>query len=265
MGLKWFDYVGHAAVGAMDKDAEIRKEQLDRRFKELDENKTMYRALATTRYTKDLEKFEEETKKWFSTIQTSPLMSFAAHLRSTIPTTKFPGITHVDRSSRIQTIAPHENPILYQLLDRFRKETDCPMLVNTSFNVRGEPIVCSPDDAYQCFMKTNLDALAIGNFYLRKQDQPVFNTEANSNKQKNTWRNRISNVWQSLTFPVRWIVSKTALLLVYYLCILPISLLAYRSRTKIKSSPVSQTDKKTISYWRPRNTPLKNNSYFRQY
>ena len=63
MGLKWFDYVGHAAVGAMDKDAEIRKEQLDRRFKELDENKTMYRALATTRYTKDLEKFEEETKK----------------------------------------------------------------------------------------------------------------------------------------------------------------------------------------------------------
>lgn len=208
---------------------------------------------------------EEETKKWFSAIQTSPLMSFAAHLRSTIPTTKFPGITHVDRSSRIQTIAPHENPILYQLLDRFRKETDCPMLVNTSFNVRGEPIVCSPDDAYQCFMKTNLDALAIGNFYLRKQDQPVFNTEANSNKQKNTWRKRISNVWQSLTFPVRWIVSKTALLLVYYLCILPISLLAYRSRAKIKSSPVSQTDKKTISYWRPRNTPLKKNSYFRQY
>ena len=64
MGLKWFDYVGHAAVGAMDKDAEIRKEQLDRRFKELDENKTMYRALATTRYSKDLDKFEEETKKY---------------------------------------------------------------------------------------------------------------------------------------------------------------------------------------------------------
>ena len=66
MGLKWFDYVGHAAVGAMDKDAEIRKEQLDRRFKELDENKTMYRALASTRYSKDLNKFEEETKKYDS-------------------------------------------------------------------------------------------------------------------------------------------------------------------------------------------------------
>jgi carbamoyltransferase len=208
---------------------------------------------------------QEESEKWFSTSQSSPLMSFAAHLHSTVPKTKFPGITHVDRSSRIQTIASSDNPILHQLLERFRNETDCPMLVNTSFNVRGEPIVCSPDDAYQCFMKTNLDALAIGNFYLRKQDQPAFNHETRPEKQKTTWLNRISNAWQIITFPMRWVVSKLALILVYYLCICPISLLIYRLKIKNKSIPVSQTGEKTISYWRPRNPPPNKTSYFRQY
>jgi len=208
---------------------------------------------------------QEESEKWFSTNQSSPLMSFAAHLHSTVPTTKFPGITHVDRSSRIQTIALSDNSILHQLLDRFRNGTDCPMLVNTSFNVRGEPIVCSPDDAYQCFMKTNLDALAIGNFYLRKQDQPEFNHETEPKKQKTTWLNRVSNAWQIITFPMRWVVSKTALLLVYYLCICPISLLVYRLKIKNKSIPVSQTGEKTISYWRPRKPSPNKTSYFRQY
>ena len=208
---------------------------------------------------------QEEFKNWFSTRHSSPLMSFAAYLHPEVPATKFPGITHVDRSSRIQTIASTDNPFLYQLLNRFRSETGCPMLVNTSFNVRGEPIVCSPDDAYQCFMKTNIDALAIGKFYLRKEDQPSFNTETRPPKHKNTWLNRGFHAWQKLTFPLRWAVSKIALLLVYYLCIFPISLLLYRFKFKNKSIPVSHPTEKTISYWRSRNETTDKTRYFKQY
>lgn len=208
---------------------------------------------------------KEETENWFSTSHSSPLMSFAAFLRPEVPATKFPGITHVDRSARIQTIAPPDNPPLYRLLYQFRNQTECPMLVNTSFNVRGEPIVCSPDDAYRCFMKTNLDALAIGNFYLRKEDQPNFNPGTAPQKQQKNWRNRVSTTWQLLTFPIRWAVSKTALLLVYYLCVFPISFLIYRLKIKNKPAPVSQIAKKTISYWRPRNATPEKTSCFRQY
>lgn len=208
---------------------------------------------------------EAEFEKWFSTNHSSPLMSFAARLNPNVPTTKFPGITHVDRSSRIQTIASTENPILHQLLERFQDKTGCPMLVNTSFNVRGEPIVCSPEDAYRCFMKTNIDALAIGNFYLKKEEQPDFNAETQPRKPKTTWLNRGIHSWQLLTFPIRWTVSKTTLLLVYYLCIFPISALLRRSKSKNPSRPVSQSAEKTISYWRSRNTNTDKTSYFRQY
>jgi carbamoyltransferase len=208
---------------------------------------------------------EAEFEKWFSTNHSSPLMSFAARLNPNVPTTQFPGITHVDRSSRIQTIASTENPILHQLLERFRDKTACPMLVNTSFNVRGEPIVCSPEDAYRCFMKTNIDALAIGNFYLKKEDQPSLNAETQSQKPKTSWLNRGIHLWQRLTFPIRWTISKTTLLLVYYLCIFPISVLLRRSKSKNPSLPVSQSAEKTISYWRSRNTSTDKTSYFRQY
>jgi carbamoyltransferase len=208
---------------------------------------------------------QEESAKWFSTDHPSPLMSFAAFLQPAVPTTMFPGITHVDRSSRIQTIASVDNPILHQLLDRFRTRTDCPMLVNTSFNVRGEPIVCSPDDAYRCFMKTNLDTLAIGNFYLVKEDQPEAKIESPPQKQKITWLNRSFQAWEMLTFPVRWAISKTALLLVYYLCVFPISLLRNRWQLKNEPIPISQSIQKTISYWQPRTPTTDKTSYFRQY
>ena len=87
--------------------------------------------------------------------------------RSTIP-----AVTHVDYSARIQTVHRETNRRYYDLLDRFRELTGCPVLVNTSFNVRGEPIVESPEDAYRCFMGTDLDVLVIGNCFLRKEDQP---------------------------------------------------------------------------------------------
>ena len=86
--------------------------------------------------------------------------------RSTIP-----AVTHVDYSARIQTVHRETNPKYYKLIQNFKKITNCPVLVNTSFNVRGEPIVCTIKDAYRCFMGTDLDILACGNFILHKEKQ----------------------------------------------------------------------------------------------
>lgn len=91
-------------------------------------------------------------------------------LRSCIP-----AVTHVDYSARIQTVSRDQNPRLYGLLERFERTTGCGVLVNTSFNVRGEPIVCSPDDAYRCFVRTEMDCLVIGNYVLDRAKQPPRN------------------------------------------------------------------------------------------
>jgi carbamoyltransferase len=84
-----------------------------------------------------------------------------------------PAVTHVDYSARIQTVHAETNPLYHALLSRFQALTGCPVLVNTSFNVRGEPIVCSPEDAYRCFMRTEMDHLVMGSFVLDKARQPV--------------------------------------------------------------------------------------------
>ena len=91
-----------------------------------------------------------------------------------IPRSQIPAVTHVDYSARIQTVHIDTNPRFYNLIKTFAQQTGCPVLINTSFNVRGEPIVCSPQDSYQCFMRTEMDVLAIENFILLKQDQPDF-------------------------------------------------------------------------------------------
>ncbi|MCX5313051.1 carbamoyltransferase [Streptomyces sp. NBC_00154] len=89
-----------------------------------------------------------------------------------VPRSRIPAVTHVDFSARVQTVTADANPAYHRLLTAFKAETGCPVLVNTSFNVRGEPIVNSPHDAYTCFMRTGIDVLAIGNFLLDKADQP---------------------------------------------------------------------------------------------
>lgn len=90
-----------------------------------------------------------------------------------IPRSTLPSITHVDYSARIQTVHQDTNPRYHQLISSFHELTGCPVLVNTSFNVRGEPIVCTPEDAYRCFMRTEMDVLVINNVVLRKENQPV--------------------------------------------------------------------------------------------
>jgi carbamoyltransferase len=91
-----------------------------------------------------------------------------------VPRSEIPAITHVDYSARIQTVHEDTNPRYYDLLKHFEKRTGCPVLVNTSFNVRGEPIVCTPEDAYRCFMRTEMDYLVLENFLLAKEDQPAW-------------------------------------------------------------------------------------------
>ena len=84
---------------------------------------------------------------------------------------EIPAVTHVDYSARIQTVHKDTNPKYHALISKFKKKSGCPIVVNTSFNVRGEPIVCTPEDAFRCFMGTELDVLVVGNCLLHKSDQ----------------------------------------------------------------------------------------------
>ena len=89
-----------------------------------------------------------------------------------IQRSSLPAITHVDYSARVQTVSKKTNPRYYNLISAFKEKTGCPTIVNTSFNVRGEPIVCTPQDAYRCFMRTEMDVLVLQNQILFKTDQP---------------------------------------------------------------------------------------------
>ncbi|MDA9072895.1 carbamoyltransferase [Pelagibacteraceae bacterium] len=132
----------------------------------------------------------EDVSDWFEIDADSPYMLFVAEVKKSkqiimnkednnlfgidklnIKRSSIPAVTHVDYSARIQTVHEETNPKYYQLIKEFKKITNCPVLVNTSFNVRGEPIVCSVEDAFNCFMGTNLDILVIENFILFKNDQ----------------------------------------------------------------------------------------------
>ncbi|MGM0650408.1 MAG: carbamoyltransferase C-terminal domain-containing protein, partial [Bacteroidota bacterium] len=92
-----------------------------------------------------------------------------------------PAITHIDFSARVQTVDKNRNPDFHRLISAFKSLTSCPVLVNTSFNVRGEPIVCTPEDAYRCFMATDMDFLVMNNFLYIKSEQP-------GHKNKGKWQ-----------------------------------------------------------------------------
>ncbi len=98
------------------------------------------------------------------------------------PRSDIPAVTHVDYSARVQTVHRETNERYWQLISTFKKRTGCGLVINTSFNVRGEPIVCTPEDAYQCFMRTEMDWLVIGDFLFNKQEQPEWQEEGE-------WRN----------------------------------------------------------------------------
>jgi carbamoyltransferase len=96
-----------------------------------------------------------------------------------VPRSDIPAVTHIDYSARVQTVARDTSPDYYDLIAQFEKLTGCPVVVNTSFNVRGEPIVCTPKDAHTCFMRTHIDALVLGPFLLHKAEQPAWKETQN--------------------------------------------------------------------------------------
>jgi carbamoyltransferase len=118
---------------------------------------------------------EERCADWFELDEPSPHMLLVAPVRRDRRT--IPAVTHVDGSARIQTVAREDNPLYYDLIAEFERRTGCPLVVNTSFNVRGEPIVCTPEEAYRCFMRTHMERLCIGSFLLEKEEQPPLSEE----------------------------------------------------------------------------------------
>ena len=132
----------------------------------------------------------EDVSDWFELDADSPYMLMVADVvkrrrremtleeralfgidKLNVPRSEIPAVTHIDNSARIQTVHAETNPRYHALLTRFKTLTGCPVLVNTSFNVRGEPVVCTPEDAFRCFMGCEIDILAVGNCLLRKEDQ----------------------------------------------------------------------------------------------
>jgi carbamoyltransferase len=93
-------------------------------------------------------------------------------VRVSVPRSQVPAITHVDYSARVQTVDAERHGRFYHLMRRFYELTGCPVIVNTSFNIRGEPIVCTPEQAYRCFMATDIDCLILENCLLMKESQP---------------------------------------------------------------------------------------------
>ena len=93
-----------------------------------------------------------------------------------------PAVTHLDYSARLQTVNKNDKPDYHAVISEFEKLTGCAVVVNTSFNVRGEPIICTPEDAYRCFMRTEMDVLVIEDFLLLKEEQPPW-------KEGKEWRN----------------------------------------------------------------------------
>jgi carbamoyltransferase len=111
----------------------------------------------------------EKAGEWFDIDRESPYMLLVCQVREG---RGIPAVTHVDGSARLQTVTRAQHAEFYDLIHAFDERTGCPVIINTSFNVRGEPIVCTPEDAYLCFMRTNMDVLVLGNQILHKKDQP---------------------------------------------------------------------------------------------
>jgi carbamoyltransferase len=132
----------------------------------------------------------EEVGDWFEESVSSPYMLLVSDIKKNkrrlltseenklfgikklnVPRSSVPAITHVDYSARIQTVHSDTNPLYHAVISKFKEKTGCPIVVNTSFNVRGEPIVCTPTDAFKCFMGTDLEVLIIGSYLLYKNNQ----------------------------------------------------------------------------------------------
>jgi carbamoyltransferase len=140
---------------------------------------------------------EEKATDYFESDRPSPYMLMVANVRKErrlpqpskdempmldrlkVKRSDIPAITHLDYSARVQTVNKNDKPDYHAIISEFEKLTGCAVIVNTSFNVRGEPIVCTPQDAYRCFMRTDMDALVLEDFILYKHEQPPWEESPN--------------------------------------------------------------------------------------
>ena len=139
---------------------------------------------------------EEHASEYFDINRESPYMLFVADVakgkltnfhenqdekngldKLNVIRSEIPAVTHVDCTARVQTVSRDVNPLYYDTINKFYEKTECPVIINTSFNVRGEPIVCSPEDAFKCFMRTNMDYLILGSYLLKKEEQAVLEND----------------------------------------------------------------------------------------
>jgi carbamoyltransferase len=144
----------------------------------------------------------EHVSEWFELNDDSPYMLLVADVLDTrrrgmtseeeqlwgieklnVVRSEIPAVTHVDYSARIQTVRRETNPLYYDIIEAFGRLTGCPVLINTSFNVRGEPIVCAPEDSYRCFMRTEMDYLVLETCVLDKKQQPKFEEKGDWSKE----------------------------------------------------------------------------------
>ncbi|MCX6173609.1 MAG: hypothetical protein NTZ27_02525 [Ignavibacteriales bacterium] len=180
---------GPRALGARSIIGDARSSEMQKKMNLKIKHRESFRPFAPT-------VLAEKVSEWFELDRESPYMLLVADVKKdkqrvmadeekklwgiaklNIVRSEIPAVTHVDYSARIQTVHKDDNLLYHRLIEKFYEKTGCPVIVNTSFNVRGEPIVESPLDAYKCFMRTEMDNLAIGNFLFYKDEQPKFNDE----------------------------------------------------------------------------------------
>ena len=178
---------GPRALGNRSILADPRKPEMQKKLNLKIKHREGFRPFAPAVLDSDVEKYFEIDRvspymQFVDTIQpskkkTEPENYHQLHLYERLYHSRsdIPAVTHVDYSARLQTVHQETNPLFYQLLKTFKKSTNCSVLINTSFNVRGEPIVCTPEDAYRCFMKTEMDVLILNDFILIKTKQPKQN------------------------------------------------------------------------------------------
>ena len=187
---------GPRALGARSILADPRSEKMQKKLNLKVKFRESFRPFAPS-------VLNEDVGEWFDLNEPSPYMLFVAEVKKeiqismtleqqtlfgieklNIPKSKIPSVTHVDYSARVQTVHQETNPRYYKLIKKFKEITNCPVLINTSFNIRGEPIVCSVKDAYRCFMGTDLDILVVEDFILYKEKQNVLLDKDYKNKFK---------------------------------------------------------------------------------
>jgi carbamoyltransferase len=185
--IGWFQgrmEFGPRALGARSIIGDARSEEMQSRMNLKIKYRESFRPFAPT-------VLADKVSEWFELGRESPYMLLVAPVKQDkkidspeltkaqgfdklkIKRSSIPAITHVDFSCRVQTVKREDNPLYYDMINAFSKNTGCPVIINTSFNVRGEPLVCSPEDAFRCFMRTEMDYLVMENFLLDKREQPA--------------------------------------------------------------------------------------------